>query len=293
MLRLLILSFPIDMNLQSAKFIGWLWSRLMPKIHQRAVDNITMALGREHSPAQIRALALRSMQNFAMTGIELIQSPRLINRRSLYKYVELRNIEQALKLAMEGRPAIVVTGHFGNFELLGQFVACLVGHFAAVVRGMDNPLIDHYLVRTRSRTGLKLIFKKGAVEAAEEVLRNNRFLGFLPDQNAGRKGVFVDFFGKKASTVRSVALLAYEYEVPVVVGYCRRLGDRFRHELGVERVIEPEQWRDKQDPVLWITQEYASAIESYVRRWPDQYLWTHRRWKTRPKEEAVQTPDAI
>ncbi len=117
-------------------------------------------------------------------------------------------------------------------------------------------------------------------------MKNNRFLGFLPDQNAGRKGVFVDFFGKKASTVKSVALLACEYEVPVIVGYCRRISDRFRHEVGVERVIWPEQWQDKQDPVHWITQEYASAIESYVRRWPDQYLWTHRRWKTRPREEG-------
>ncbi|MCH8828106.1 MAG: Rieske 2Fe-2S domain-containing protein [Planctomycetes bacterium] len=168
-------------------------------------------------------------------------------------------------------------------------MACFVGRFSSVVRGMDNPLINDYLTRTRSHTGLQLIFKKGAVEAAEEVLKQNRFLGILPDQNAGRKGVFVDFFGRKASTVRTVALLACEYEVPVVVGYCRRLGNRFRHELGVERIIWPDEWRDQPDPIHWITQQYAAAIESYVRRWPDQYLWTHRRWKTRPKDEAIRT----
>lgn len=288
-LRLVLLLFPINLNLQSSKFLGWLWARLMPNIHGRAVENLTKAFGDELSPEEIRQLALRSMQNFVATGIELMQSPRLIRRRTWYKYAELKNIEPVLKLAMEGKPAILVTGHFGNFELLGQLMACFVGRFTSVVRGMDNPLINDYLTRTRSHTGLQLIFKKGAVEAAEEVLKENRFLGMLPDQNAGRKGVFVDFFGRKASTVRTVALLACEYEVPVVVGYCRRIGNRFRHELGVERIIWPEDWRDQPDPIHWITQQYASAIESYVRRWPDQYLWTHRRWKTRPKDEATRT----
>ncbi len=286
-LRLIFLSFPINLNLQSAKAIGWLWAKLMPGIQRRAVDHLTMAFGRERSQEDIRRLALRSMQNFVMTGIELIQSPRLINRRSWSKYAELRNIDEVLKLAVAGKAAIMVTGHFGNFELLGQFVACLLGRFSGVVRGMDNPLINDYLARTRSHTGLTLIFKKGATQAAEQVLNNDRFLGLLPDQNAGRKGVFVEFFGKQASTFRSVALLACEYEVPIVVGYCRRIGDRFRHELGVERIIWPEEWCNKQDPVHWITQQYVWAIEAYVRRCPEQYLWTHRRWKTRPKEELA------
>lgn len=286
-LRLCFLFFPINMNLQSAKVIGWLWAKLMPRIYQRAIDNLTMAFGAERSEEEIKRLALRSMQNFAMTGVELMQSPRLINRRTWHKYAELRNIDEALELAIAGRPAIMVTGHFGNFELLGQLVACFVGRFWGVVRLMDNPLINDYLVRTRSHTGLRLIFKKGAVEASEEVLRDRRFLGFLPDQNAGRKGVFVDFFGKKASTVKTVALLALEHDVPVIVGYCRRIGDRFHHELGIERIIWPREWQDKEDPVFWITQEYVHAIESYARRWPDQYLWTHRRWKTRPRDELL------
>lgn len=289
-LRLILLSFPINLNLRSAKVIGWVWAKLMPGRYQVAVDNLTLALGDEYSHEQIHRLALRSMQNFVMTGIELIQAPRLINRRSWYRYTRLTRIEEFLRLAAEGRPAIMVTGHFGNFELLGQFIACFVGRFASVVRGMDNPLINDYLARTRSHTGLELIFKKGAMAAAEEVLKDGRFLGFLPDQNAGQKGIFVDFFGRKASTHRSVALLACQHEVPVVVGYCRRIGDRFFHELGVERVIWPEEWQDQPDPVVWITEQYVSAIESCVRRCPEQYLWTHRRWKTRPKQEQELTP---
>ena len=86
-LRLCFLFFPINMNLRSAKAIGWLWAKLMPRVYQRAVDNLTMAFGTERSAEEIRHLALRSMQNFAMTGVELIQSPRLINRHTWHKYL--------------------------------------------------------------------------------------------------------------------------------------------------------------------------------------------------------------
>lgn len=291
-LRLAFLSFPINLNLQTAKLLGWCWALLTPRIYRRAIDHVTLALGDHYRPDQIQRIALASMQNFVMTGIELIQSPRLINRQTWPKYARLHQVDEIIKIAMEGRPAILVTGHFGNFELLGQLMACFIGRFTTVVRAMDNPLINDYLARTRHHSGLRLIFKKGAMAEAEKVLQDREFLGFLPDQNAGRRGVFVDFFGRKASTFRSVALLAIEYEVPVIVGYCRRLGARFYHELGVERIIEPAQWKEQSDPVHWITQQYVWAIEAIVRRHPEQYLWTHRRWKTRPPGEEAQVLSA-
>ena len=127
--------------------------------------------------------------------------------------------------------------------------------------------------------------KKGAVRAAGQVLSDGDMVGFMPDQNAGSTGMFVNFFGRKASTFKTVALLAISHEVPVVVGYCRRIGSGFRHEVGVERIIRPEEWRGRDDPVRWVTQTFTSAIEEVVRRHPEQYLWVHRRWKTRPPWE--------
>ena len=101
----------------------------------------------------------------------------------------------------------------------------------------------------------------------------------------GRKGLFVDFFGVQASTYKSIGLLAMQAEAPIIVGCARRIGDRFRYELKVERVIQPDEWRDRDDPLHWLTQEYTSALERAVRRDPTQYLWLHRRWKSRPKSE--------
>ncbi len=292
-LRLLFLSFPIDLNLRTAQLIGWGLSRVLPRLHQRAIENLTHAYGQSLTAAEIERLAVRSLQNFVMTGIELIQSPRLIKRFTWAKYVQFENIDDFVALAMAGGPAVLVTGHFGNFELLGQIIACFVGRLDAVVRPLDNPPLNDYMVATRSHTGLHLIFKKGAIQEAEDVLSAGRMLGFLPDQNAGSKGLFVDFFGRKASTVKSVALLAIAYDAPVIVGYCRRLGGRFRHALGVERIIRPPEWAGRDDAVTWLTQQYAAAIESCVRRHPEQYLWHHRRWKTRPREELQAAAAAI
>jgi KDO2-lipid IV(A) lauroyltransferase len=81
-------------------------------------------------------------------------------------------------------------------------------------------------------------------------------------------------------------------EVPIIVGYARRISDRLRYELGVERIIYPDEWRDREDPLRWITQEYTSAIERFVRRDPEQYLWIHRRWKSRPRGEGNTTAGA-
>jgi len=116
-------------------------------------------------------------------------------------------------------------------------------------------------------------------------------LCFIADQNAGRKGEFVDFFGVKASTYKSIALLAMEHRVPIIAGYARRKSDRFEYELACNRIIEPEEWTDRPDPLHWLTQEYTAAIEAFVREAPEQYLWIHRRWKSRPRNERP-TPSA-
>jgi len=137
----------------------------------------------------------------------------------------------------------------------------------------------------REREGQFIIDKKGAAELMMKILASGAALGFIADQNAGRKGMFVDFFGRKASTYKSIALLAMEYNLPIVVGYTRRLNDRYQFKMGVARVIEPRQWQDKDDPLRWITQEYTHGIEDFVRENPEQYWWMHRRWKTRPPEE--------
>jgi len=106
----------------------------------------------------------------------------------------------------------------------------------------------------------------------------------------------VDFFGRKASTYKSIGLLAMQKRVPIVVGYAVRTRPGFHYRLEVERIIRPEEWESQPDPLYWITQTYSHALEAAIRRWPEQYLWVHRRWKHRPREEqraAASSPEPV
>lgn len=283
--------FPINLNLRTARLLALIWYRLMPRHHRRACEHLRLAYGEQLSDEQVHRLALKSMQQLTMLVVEMFFTPRLINLWTWSRYVELKKIEPALEILLSRRGAIMVTGHYGSWELLGFTLATLGFPLTAVMRPLDNAYLNRWLMDVRAKRGLELLYKKGAARSAGDILRNGGLLCFIADQNAGRKGEFVDFFGVKASTYKSIALLAMEYRVPIIAGYARRKSDRFEYELGCNRIIEPEEWADRPDPLHWITQEYTAAIEAFVREAPEQYLWIHRRWKSRPRDERQPLTD--
>jgi KDO2-lipid IV(A) lauroyltransferase len=286
----IFLMFPVDLNLATARFLGRLWWHLKRKHRDRARDHLRAAMGNSLSPRQLDRIALRSLQQLVMLAVETIATPRLITGTTWAKYVRTTDFSDALRVLLDGRGALLVTGHYGNWELTGHLLAIYGFEVVAIMRPFDNVYLNRYLVATRRAAGLDLLDKKGAMRSAEQILRRGGALGFIADQDAGRKGMFVDFFGRQASTYKSIGLLAMTADVPIIVGYARRIGDRLQYELAVERIIRPQEWRDRDDPLRWITQEYTAAIERFVRRDPAQYLWLHRRWKSRPKHERQAAP---
>ena len=283
--------FPVDLNLRTARSLGRIWWLIDRKHRNRTRDHLRLAYGDSLSPAEVDRLAQRSMQHLVMLVVEMMFTPRLINDWTWANYVTVTNFGEALRVLLNGRGAVLVTGHYGNWELTGHLLALYGFEVLAIMRPLDNVYLNRYLVRTRGSAGLELLDKKGASESAEAALRRGAALGFIADQNAGHKGLFVDFFGRKASTYKSIGLLAMAAEVPIIVGCARRTGDRLHYELCVERIIRPREWAGRDDPLTWITQEYTAAIERFVRRDPGQYLWMHRRWKTRPKGEVQVAKD--
>ncbi len=283
----LISAFPIRANLVTGRALGDLWWLLSRRHRLLALDHLRAALGDRYDEAALHRIARGSFRHFAQLYlVEMIQTPRLIHEWSWARYVELGDIGPALRELLGQRGAIMLTGHFGNYELLGYTIARLGVPLVAVMRPLDNPWINSYLMDSREAGGLSLLLKKGASATAGEILDNRGVLCFIADQNAGKKGIFVDFFGRKASTYKSIGLLAMRHRVPILVGYAARIAGRFRYRISVERIIQPEEWEPRDDPLHWITRTYTSAIEAAVRRHPEQYLWIHRRWKTRPREEA-------
>jgi KDO2-lipid IV(A) lauroyltransferase len=183
------------------------------------------------------------------------------------------------------KPAILVTGHFGNWEMMGYSMAAMGFPPTSIARPLDNPYLNDYILRLRERTGQKILFKEGMTEEALAELRGGRPLGLIADQDAGRRGFFVDFFGRKASAYKSIAYLAMEENATIFVGGVYRDQKGFHYKLVVTDVINPADYPKGLDGAIAITQRYTAGIEKVVRMAPDQYLWVHRRWKTRPPEE--------
>ncbi|GJQ26710.1 MAG: hypothetical protein HBSAPP02_17420 [Phycisphaerae bacterium] len=312
--------FPIDWNLRLMSALGGVWfhlpralpemrfprrltamgafrwltgveralNRLLHKFREhrnRAETHIRLAFPEWDTP-RVEQIALASMQQIAMLAVEVLLAPRYITQWTWARHVCLGDLSGAIRELLARRGCIMITGHYGNWELLGYTLATLGFDIDAVMRPLDNEYINSFLLDRRERSGLRLLYKKGVTRSAQEVLENNGTLCFIADQNAGSKGLFVDFFGRKASTYKSIGLLAISHRVPIIVGCARRLRPRrFEYEIHVERIIHPQEWEGQPDELLWITQTFSAAMENMIRQAPEQYLWIHRRWKSRPREE--------
>ncbi len=279
--------FPIDWNLRTARVFARIWKRVMPRHFNRAVDHLTASLDDAYTPTQITRIADRCLESVTMFAVEAVCLPRLMSAFTWSRYIRLVDFDEALRAMVSGRGVIMVTGHYGSFELPGHLLACLGFDVVAVMRPLDNVYLNRFVVASRRTHGLTLLDKKGAMTGAEQMLTDGSLVAFIGDQDAGRKGLFVDFFGRPASTYKSIALLAVTTGTPIVVGYARRRGNVAQYDVGIQRIIYPKEWEQEADPIRWITQAYTNAIEETVHKEPEQYLWIHRRWKSKPRRRAA------
>ena len=276
--------FDVQTSLRFACFLGDLLWKYYQRGRQRALDNLRASFP-EKSEEWIEQTGRRSFEQLVMLTIDVLVTPRLVQKHNWRQYARFTKAEYPKWMMKEGKGLILVTAHYGNFELIGYMAGLFGFDVYSVARPLDNKYLNRFLYGVRQRHGLRLIDKKGAAEMMPQIIEQGSTLGFIADQDAGRKGVFVDFFGRKASTYKSIGLLAITYNLPIVVGCTRRVGNQFFFEYVLSRIIFPSEWADKEDPLMWVSTAYTKAIEDFVREDPTQYWWVHRRWKTRPKEE--------
>ena len=182
----------------------------------------------------------------------------------------------------EGRGVILVTGHYGNWEVAAAAVAARGIPIAAIVRRQGNRLVDERLQALRRNLGVETIYQSAAPSRVPRVLRANGVVGIVGDQNARRAGILVPFFGRPASTHRGPALFALRLNAPVFSCIARRLpGNDVRYEIAGERV-DFTRTGDLDTDVTALTTELARRLEKQVRIAPEQYFWFHRRWKISP-----------
>jgi Kdo2-lipid IVA lauroyltransferase/acyltransferase len=221
-------------------------------------------------------------RHFCGLLIEIMHLPRLLNHLTWRRHLALPNGRVLVEALTSGRPLLLLTGHFGNWELGGFALGLLGFKTYAIARPLDNPYLDAFLRRFRERTGQGILAKHGDFDQMKKILAGSGVLATLADQDAGRKGVFVDFFGRPASTHKAVALLALQYNVSMAVIGVRKVGEPIRYVNHCEEIIDPQEYQGRPDAVAAITQRFTSALERLVRLAPEQYFWLHRRWKHEP-----------
>ncbi len=290
----LLHSFPVDANFRTARAVGRFYLSWSAKHRQRGLAHLEAAF-EGVSGLDLPEINRRSFEHLMqLFMVEAMQAPRLLQPETWHRHVWINptceNTRRAVALLRDGRPAIFLTGHCGNWELLGFMLSLLGFPMTALARPLDNPVLNRWIMGVREARGLKILTKFGASEEAIRVLRDGGRLGFIADQDAGVDGIFVPYFGRFASAYKSIALLAMSQEVPVIVGGAFRSRSGLRYQLVVQDIISPQEWVDAEDPLYLITARYTRGIEDMVRRYPEQYLWIHRRWKSRPRHEREGTP---
>ncbi len=247
------------------------------------------------SSSQVYAHLRRCMWHHLLLMIcEISLAPRKIHRWNWREHYYFRDKQAAFRLMVDSRPTILVTGHFGNFELAG-FASGLFGFpSTTIARQLDNPYLHDYISQFRSLGGQHLLDKGQAAGAVQALLESGGTLAMLADQHAGDKGCWVDFMGRKASCHKGLALLALSSKAPMVVCYCRRVGRPLKFELGVTGIADPEKSDSNTDSVPALTQWYNHRLEEAISLAPHQYWWLHNRWRDPPQKvkKQVELPPA-
>ena len=263
----------------------WLPRRLTR--YDVARETLQAAFPVQLSQADVRRM-IRAMRT-RLFGVvaESVRLPRRVQLNRVHEVIRFRNHGLVVRALCSGRPVILLSGHFGNWEMAVAVFGLFGFPMGVVARELDNPHLNRWFRRFRQSTGHVMLAKKGGYDDMLALIGRKGHLAMLGDQDAGGRGLFVDFFGRPASTFKSIALLALEYRALICVGYAYRLPDdpvnqSFpRFELGCEAMIDPDKI-ESNDPVGEVTRQYTAALQRAIERAPEQYFWVHRRWKSQP-----------
>jgi KDO2-lipid IV(A) lauroyltransferase len=266
-----------------ADFLAWLAYHVDRRHQLVADDNLKHAFGSQLTPGQRDRLVRGIYRHFCRFVVEMVHLPRRLSVATWKDHLELVGGERIVGALLADRPLMLVTGHFGNWEMAGYALGLFGFSTYAIARRIDNPYLDRFLATFRQRTGQTILDKNDDYGRIQKVLADGGVMATLSDQDAGRRGLYVDFFGRPASTHKAIALLSLEYNVPLLVVGTPKVGEPMRYQIVAEDLILPEEYAGRADAVRAITQRFTTALERLVRRHPEQYFWLHRRWKHQPQ----------
>jgi KDO2-lipid IV(A) lauroyltransferase len=276
----LIRAVPLGAALRTGVILGDIAFGIIRMRRKVVLRNLRLAFP-EKSESELVRIARDVYRHAGMSFVEMLRLP-LSGRDGISGRVEFEGLEHLDELVSSGRGAVMVGAHFGSWELMGAAL-CRKGYPLDVLAfRQHNEFFNKMLDSYRYSAGIGLIRLELALRTGLKALKRGRFVAFLADQDAGRRdGMFVDFFGRPASTNKGPAVFALKTGAAVIAGFCVRQQSSEKHRV-IFVPVKYEQSGDYETDVGRITAECSRLIERYVREYPSEWFWFHKRWKTTP-----------
>ena len=242
-----------------------------------ALKNLSICF-KDKNIRELKKIARDSYQNMGKSLIEYALFPRLV-KKNLLDLVEFDHIEYLDQALKQGKGAVLVTGHFGSWELMGAAISRMGYPIDFLVGEQHNLLTDRLMNDYRRSMGMGIIKAGTSAKSVIKALKNNRFVAMLSDQDAGKDGVTVNFFNHPTSTPKGPAAFVLKTEAPIIMGFIIR-NNRKKQKVFLRKFQAQQNLDNKEEDIKQLTQKYTSILESYIRKYPDHWYWIHRRWKS-------------
>ncbi len=278
-------ALPLETSMKFGKSVGQFFAKRFPKLQKTARRNLEIAMPELSAEEKERII----YGTFESLGRHLgfVSHFKKFKHEDIHELVEVvgkaENFDQAYA---DGNGVLFFTGHFGSWEIFNLLPPAFGLDMNILVRRIDNPLVENFVDKMRTRFGSVTLDKTKSARTMYRVLRKGNLLGILADLNVQEKeGVFVDFFGVPASTTTSIAKLALATNAAVLPAFAVWEESKRKYVVYLEPPVKYNITENADEDIKKLTQDITAVVEKYVRKYPEQWLWIHKRWNTRPPGE--------
>ncbi|MBD3290793.1 hypothetical protein GF337_18445 [candidate division KSB1 bacterium] len=273
-------TLPHRFALKTGDAIGSLFYHLIRVRREVALKNLRIAFGNEKNDSELMKIVKENYQHFGRVLMEFGRIP-LLKRSTILEEIPIHNRQILDDAIGQDRGVVLLSGHFGNWEYLAAAAANVGRNCYAVFKPQKNKAVDTIIKDYRMHVGIHpLKIKEAAAKGIFRAIREKSIALIVIDQDAGKSGMFIDFFGKPASTNRGAASLIIRLRAPVVMGFGIR-GENGRTEIHLEKFPDPSMFSNDDEGIKNLLTEYNKILEKYIRQYPEQYMWMHKRWRTK------------
>jgi KDO2-lipid IV(A) lauroyltransferase len=270
---------PLEIGLSIASALGRSVFYILPRYRNLTIENLRFAFGNEKSEDELKGIAKRVFQNLGKNAVELVNLPKF-NKPVMDRFVGFRNRERLDEAYKKGNGVIVLTAHFGSWELMAAALRENNCPGVTIGRRIYFKKYDDFLNKLRRSRDVEVIYRDESPRKMLKTLRKNWIVGIVADQDVDSvDGVFVNFFGRQAYTPIGPVALAKASGAVLLPVFIIREGNR--HTIAIEEPVELIDTGNKEADIINNTQKWSNVVESYIRKYPDQWVWMHRRWKTK------------